>query len=113
MALQLTPVAATRIKTLAIQRGTPDHLLRVGIRGGGCSGMSYFIDFTPAADDKDKIIPFPQSDGSVVTLAVDRKSYLFLINVTLDWQDELMKTGFVFVNPAAKSTCGCGDSFSA
>ena len=86
-----------------------DGTLRVMVVGGGCSGMSYKLGF----DDKpvapaDKIF---EKDG--VKVAVDPKSYLYLAGTTLDFTDGLTGTGFVFNNPNAKRTCGCGSSFSA
>lgn len=107
MALSLTPAAIDRINELKRKRQTPDHLLRVGVRGGGCSGMSYVLDFIEVAGPKDKIFDF---DG--VKVAVDRKSYLFVNGTEIDFKKGLMKTGFEFRNPIASGTCSCGESFS-
>ena len=111
MALELTPQAVTRIHELKLKRQTPDHFFRIGIRGGGCSGLSYFVDFAEAADPKDKVFEFGDGEAKVKVL-VDRKSYLFLNGTKVDWKSELMKTGFEFKNPLASRSCSCGESFS-
>jgi iron-sulfur cluster assembly protein len=111
MAIELTDRARGRIRELAMKRQTPDHVFRIGIRGGGCSGLSYFVDFAPAAGEKDKVFAFGP-DGEQVTVAIDRKSYLFLNGTIVDWKTELMKTGFEFTNPLAKTSCSCGESFT-
>ncbi len=110
MAIELTERAVTRIKELAMKRQTPDAFFRIGIRGGGCSGLSYFVDFAETADPKDKVFEF--GNEQKVKVLVDRKSYLFLNGTQIDWKSELMKTGFEFHNPLAGRTCSCGESFS-
>lgn len=105
MALELTPAAQDRVRALLAQEGA--SWLRLGIRGGGCSGMSYFMDFVAEPKEKDKTFSFGD-----VQVCVDRKSYLFLNGVKVDYQDDLIRTGFVFDNPAAKRSCSCGDSFA-
>jgi iron-sulfur cluster assembly protein len=86
-----------------------DAILRVQVVGGGCSGMSYKLGFeNEAPKPTDKTF---EKDGVVV--AVDTKSYLFLAGTELDFTDGLNGQGFVFKNPNAKRTCGCGSSFSA
>jgi iron-sulfur cluster assembly protein len=111
VAIELTPRAHTRIRELAVKRQTPDHVFRIGVRGGGCSGLSYFVDFAPTPAEKDKIFEFGEADGKV-RVAIDRKSYLFLNGTIIDWKSELMKTGFEFTNPIAKTSCSCGESFT-
>ncbi|MFZ5477922.1 MAG: HesB/IscA family protein [Myxococcota bacterium] len=111
MAIELTESAVKRVKELAMKRQTPEAFFRVGIRGGGCSGLSYFVDFAEAADPKDKIFEFGPDEGKVKVL-IDRKSYLFLNGTIIDWKSELMKTGFEFKNPIASRSCSCGESFS-
>ncbi len=81
--------------------------LRLGVRGGGCSGLSYVTRYEEAAAGKDRVFEF---DG--VKVFVDPKSYLFLDGLTLDWKDTLMEQCFVFINPNATKSCGCGTSFS-
>lgn len=82
--------------------------LRVGVKGGGCSGFSYLLDLTEQAADHDE-----QFEQHGVNIICDPKSYLYLNGTEIDFKDELMGRGFVFKNPNANSTCGCGSSFSA
>ncbi|MCE2965905.1 MAG: HesB/IscA family protein [Phycisphaerales bacterium] len=82
--------------------------LRVGVKGGGCSGFSYLLDLTEAQKDFDEV--FEQHGIKVI---VDPKSLLYLNGTTVDFRDEIMGRGFVFQNPNATSSCGCGSSFSA
>ena len=110
MAIQLTERAVSRINELKVKRQTPDHFFRIGVRGGGCSGLSYFVDFAERADPKDKQFQFGEEQK--VTVLIDRKSYLFLNGTEVDWKSELMKTGFEFKNPIAGKSCSCGESFS-
>lgn len=111
MAIELTDRARNRILELAVKRQTPDHVFRIGIRGGGCSGLSYYVDFSPAPAEKDKVFAFGP-EGEQVKVAIDRKSYLFLNGTIVDWKTELMKTGFEFTNPLSKTSCSCGESFT-
>ena len=110
MAIELSERAVSRITELAMKRQTPDAFFRIGIRGGGCSGLSYFVDFSETADPKDKVFEFGAEKK--VRVLIDRKSYLFLNGTQIDWKNELMKTGFEFHNPLAGRTCSCGESFS-
>lgn len=107
MAITLTPSAVERVAAILNMRQTPEAVLRVGVRGGGCSGLSYFMDFVDKAEEKDKVFTI---EG--VTVAVDRKSYLFLNGTEIDYQKGMMKTGFEFKNPVASRSCSCGESFS-
>jgi iron-sulfur cluster assembly protein len=108
MAVTMTSAAVVRVNVIKRKRQTPEAVLRVGVRGGGCSGLSYFMDFVDAPEVKDKLFEF--DDG--VTLAVDRKSYLFLNGTEIDFQSGMMKTGFEFNNPIAGRSCSCGESFT-
>jgi iron-sulfur cluster assembly protein len=107
--IQLTDKAVNEIKR--IKNADPAHAnahLRVQVIGGGCSGMSYKLDF-----ESKPTTPMDNSferDG--VTLVIDKKSYLYLSGTELDFSDGLNGKGFVFNNPNAKRTCGCGSSFS-
>ena len=83
------------------------YFLRVGVVGGGCSGLSYKLDFDNELQPKDEI--FEDKGMKVVT---DRKSLLYLVNTTLDFSDGLNGKGFFFSNPNASRTCGCGESFA-
>ena len=104
----MSEAAILRVQSLKKRRQTPDAVLRVGVRGGGCSGLSYFMDFVDTPEDKDKIFEFEPD----ITVAVDRKSYLFLNGTEIDFQQSMMKTGFEFVNPIAGRSCSCGESFT-
>ena len=81
----------------------------VGVRGGGCSGLTYFMDLVDSPEPKDKIFSFEDHE---VTVAVDRKSYLFINGSELDFEKTMVKTGFVFRNPLSNRSCSCGDSFT-
>ena len=107
MALTMTEAAVERVSALMKKRQTPDAVLRVGVRGGGCSGLSYYMDFVDQPEPKDKIFEF-----SGVKVAIDRKSYLFLNGTEIDFQQGMMKTGFEFKNPLASRSCSCGESFT-
>lgn len=105
----LTEVAAREIRTI-IQQQELDAAkvrLRVGVKGGGCSGFSYVLDLTETQKDTDEV--FEQHGIKIIC---DPKSLLYLGGVTIDFKDEIMGRGFVFQNPNASSTCGCGSSFS-
>jgi iron-sulfur cluster assembly protein len=107
MAVSISEAARERVNTLRAQPDSQGDWLRIGVRGGGCSGFSYFLDFVPSPESTDKIFEFGD-----VKLCVDRKSYLFLNGMEVDFEQTLAKTGFVFKNPNASSTCSCGTSFT-
>jgi iron-sulfur cluster assembly protein len=107
MAIDISEKAAQHINKLSAQKGTPAGGLRLGVKGGGCSGLSYFIDWAAEPSKFDHVI---EKDGARVF--VDPKSAVFLQGTTIDWQQTLMQSGFVFKNPNVKSACGCGESFS-
>jgi iron-sulfur cluster assembly protein len=106
----LTPKAVKEVARLkAAEENTQNAALRVQVVGGGCSGMSYKLGFeSEPAKPTDKVF---EQDG--VQVIVDSKSYLYLAGMTLDFTDGLNGQGFVFNNPNAKRSCGCGSSFSA
>lgn len=109
MAISVTDAAIKRFEKLKTMRQTPDHVLRLGVRGGGCSGLTYFLDIVEEPEARDKVFTFREGQ---VTVAIDRKSYLFLNGTELDFEKGLMRTGFVFNNPLAGTSCSCGDSFT-
>lgn len=102
----LTPTAQTEVRRLLEDDDKAGFGLRLGIKGGGCSGLSYVLDFT-AAQEGDTVVNY---DGFEVYL--DRKSTIYLSGTILDHQGGLTGRGFVFSNPMASNTCGCGESFS-
>lgn len=103
----ITPKAATKVQELQEQEGFIDHGLRVGVRGGGCSGLSYLIEFAPEPEEGDFVW-----EVNGVKLFVDPKSYLYLVGTELDYVESLMETGFKFNNPNVSKECGCGESFT-
>ena len=106
--ISLTPTAAEEVKRLIEKEQKPNLGLRVGVQGGGCSGMSYVLaieDVTPKPHDT----VFEQ-DG--IKVLIDAKSHLYLDGTTLDFKNGMVGGGFEFQNPLAKKSCGCGSSFS-
>lgn len=106
-AVKLTGKAIEMAKQALVKRGTPDASLRLGVRGGGCSGVSYAIEFSDKVRRRDNIYDF---DG--LKVVVDPKSLVYLRDSVLDYEVELMQHGFRFKNPNEKSSCGCGESFT-
>ena len=107
MSIQVTDTAAKRIRMLMDKQGMKDGGLRVGVKGGGCSGLSYTFAWEKEARTGDEVINGPEG----TTIFVDKKSLLYLNNTVLDYDTSLMSKGFIFQNPNAKGTCGCGTSF--
>jgi iron-sulfur cluster assembly protein len=107
--IEITEKAAAHIrKVLAQERISPDQGgLRLGVQGGGCSGMSYVLRFETESDEQDHIFEFGE-----VRVFIDPKSFIYLRGMVLDWEDTLMRQGFLFNNPNATKSCGCGTSFS-
>ena len=106
--ISLTPVAAQKVQELLTQRGTPQIGLRIGVRGGGCSGNSYYMEFCEAEAAGDEVV---ETEG--VKLVVDLKSMVLLGGTSIDYVEGLMGAGFKFNNPNVKHSCACGESFSA
>ena len=107
--IHLTEKAAKQVQKVKEENNIPEnHALRVGIKGGGCSGFSYVIAFDDVHKEKDIIL---EQHG--VKIFVDPKSMFYLGGTILDFSDGLNGKGFVFNNPKATKTCGCGSSFSA
>lgn len=106
--IQLADSAVARIAKMLADRGTPGTGLRVQVKGGGCSGLQYDMSWAEAPKERDKVF---ERDG--VRVFVDPKSYLYLVGTILEYQESLMESGFKLVNPNAKTSCGCGQSFTA
>ena len=104
--VELTDSAQAEVLRLLEEQDDPSVGLRLGIKGGGCSGLSYVLDFTPK-DEGDTVVDY----GSF-RVFLDRKSTIYLSGIVLDHQAGLQGRGFVFENPMATNTCGCGESFS-
>ena len=133
-AIEITKNALKRIRVAMAKEGiSPDAGgLRVGIQGGGCSGLSYSIKFDTQPRERDRVYAFPQSyldpqpqssaqpqEGSApaassppIRLFVDPKSFIYLSGMILDYEETLMRQGFNFINPHSTKSCGCGSSFS-
>ncbi len=105
--INLTEKAQSYLANLVVSQETDVTGVRVSVIGGGCSGLSYKIDFGDEKD-RDRIMKFDNG----LTVFIDPKSSIYLKGVTLDYQDGLDGKGFVFKNPNASNTCGCGESFS-
>jgi iron-sulfur cluster assembly protein len=108
--LQVTERAVKRIRVAMAKEGVSaeEGGLRLGVMGGGCSGLSYSIKFDARPRERDRIYEF---DG--VRVFVDPKSFLYLHGMTLDYEETLMRQGFNFINPNSSRSCGCGSSFSS
>ncbi len=106
--IKVTPKAIEKIRAAFAKEGVQDGALRLGVLGGGCSGLSYQFKFDAKERPTDRVFLF---DG--VKIVVDPKSLLYLHGLTLDYKESLMQSGFVFENPNAQKSCGCGTSFSA
>lgn len=108
--IHVTEKAAGQIRKLLTKEGVSldSGGLRLGVQGGGCSGLSYAMRLDTQARAKDKVF---EENGA--RIFIDPKSYLYLHDTTLDYEETLMRQGFVFLNPAATRSCGCGSSFTA
>ena len=118
MAVIITENAARAIRDIIKEQDLDKEntRLRVGVKGGGCSGFSYLLDLTEKQRDTDEVWEHTytfETDEFTLRIVCDPKSYLYLNGTEIDFKDELMGRGFVFNNPNATSTCGCGSSFSA
>ena len=103
----LTTKAKSQLDKLMIEsQCTEDHFLRVSVKGGGCSGLTYDLDFDDTIVDFDDV-----SEDQGLKLVIDRRSLLYLLGTELDFTEGLNGKGFLFTNPNASRTCGCGESF--
>ncbi len=107
--IKVSKTAKTKISQLMVEGGfnVSDDYVRVGVKSGGCSGLSYDLDFDNSKGESDKL--FEDNDVKII---VDKKSFLYLIGTTLEYSGGLNGKGFIFNNPNANRTCGCGESFS-
>ena len=109
MALALSEEATKQVKALKEAQSLGDNVfLRVGVKGGGCSGMSYSLEFDTDLTPHDR-----EFEIAGIKVVCDKKSYIYLTGTMLDYVQQGLTGGFTFVNPNAKSSCGCGTSFSA
>ena len=107
MAITITEKAIEKIENIKKMRQTPDACLRISLKGGGCSGFMYDYEFVNEPEENDKVFIF-----NSITICIDKKSYLFLNGMEIDYREDLMKSGLVFNNPKASRTCGCGESIT-
>lgn len=105
--ITVTDSAKKQAIHLMEEDGKENLFIRVGVQGGGCSGLMYQLEFDNQENEDDKAF-----ENNGVKIVVDKKSYLYLIGTTLDYSGGLNGKGFVFINPNADRTCGCGESFS-
>lgn len=108
--IQITQRALDKVRAAMVKENVSPEQggLRLGVSGGGCSGLSYQIRFDSRPRERDRVYEF---EG--VRLFVDPKSFIYLHGMILDWEESLMKRGFNFINPNSSKSCGCGSSFSA
>ena len=108
LGVKISEKAAEKIKYFAEKEGMKDNVgLRVAVKGGGCSGLTYDLAITDQEKESDKIV-----EQYGVKVMVDKKGYIYLVGTELDFSDGLNGKGFVFENPNAKKACGCGTSFA-
>jgi len=105
--IEVTDSAKNQAIHLMSQDNKDGYFIRVGVSGGGCSGLMYDLDFDNVISESDK-----EFESNGIKVVVDKKSFLYLIGTTLDFSGGLNGKGFIFVNPNAGRTCGCGESFS-
>lgn len=106
--INVTDKAKERIAELRVEEGYSDqHNVRVSVKGGGCSGLMYDLDFDEEIIDGDEVF-----EDKGIKIIVDKKSMLYLLGTTLEFSDGLNGKGFQFINPNASRTCGCGESFA-
>ena len=105
--IKVTDNAKSKALDLMKEDGKSGFFIRVGVKSGGCSGLSYELKFDKVSSESDKIF-----EDNGIKIAIDKKSFLYLVGTTLDYSGGLNGKGFVFINPNASRTCGCGESFS-
>ena len=105
--IEISNSARDRLLELLSKNSEQKKFVRVGVESGGCSGLSYKLDFDNLKNDDDELI-----EDNKIKLLVNKKSFLYLVGTTLEFSDGLNGKGFVFNNPNASRTCGCGESFS-
>ena len=105
--IKISDSARDRLLHLLDKKGEENAFVRVGVESGGCSGLSYKLDFDNAKKEDDELI-----EDNRIRLLINKKSFLYLVGTTLEFSDGLNGKGFVFNNPNASRTCGCGESFA-
>ena len=105
--ITITEPAAKRMAEMLEKRGTPDAFVRVGIKTAGCSGLRYKLEYADAPDIGDEEV-----SAFGVRVLVDAKALIYLIGTKVDYEEEELRSGFIFTNPNKKGECGCGESFT-
>ena len=105
--IQLSDSAKIEVQKLTAEQKRPDAFLRIGVKGGGCSGMTYDVKLDEKEESLDRVF-----DLNGIKVVCDSKSFIYLDGMTIDFSNELVGGGFRFVNPNASGTCGCGTSFA-
>jgi iron-sulfur cluster assembly protein len=113
--IRITPNALKRIRIALAKEGvSPEEGgLRLGVQGGGCSGLSYNIRFDTKPRERDRTFLFDDAANAPIRIFVDPKSFIYLTGMVLDFEETLMRQGFNFINPNSTKSCGCGSSFSS
>jgi len=106
--ISLTEKAAEKVREILVNEDKHDHALRVGVKGGGCSGFSYTMDIDKVFTESDQVF-----EEKGIKIVVDAKSFIYLSGTQVDYVENLSGSGFSFSNPNATRTCGCGSSFQA
>jgi iron-sulfur cluster assembly protein len=106
--ITLTDKAATKVKEILGSENKKDHALRLGVKGGGCSGFSYTLNLDKLFNESDQLF-----EDKGIKIVVDAKSFIYLSGTEIDYVENLSGSGFAFVNPNATRSCGCGSSFQA
>ena len=104
--MTLTDAAAERVKSIIARADKPIAGLRVGVKNGGCAGMSYTMEYAESISPLDEVV-----EDKGVTVLIDPKATMFVLGTEMDYVEEKLKSGFVFTNPNEKGRCGCGESF--
>jgi iron-sulfur cluster assembly protein len=104
--ISVTERAALRVKELLSKREKAAAGIRVGVKSGGCSGLAYTFEYADEVKSSDEIV-----NDQGITILIEPKAVLYLVGTKLDYVDEKVKSGFVFINPNEKGRCGCGESF--
>jgi|TARA_B110000908_G_scaffold85956_1_gene102732 iron-sulfur cluster assembly protein len=107
--IKISDIAKNKVIELMTNDGynPNEDFIRVGVKSGGCSGLSYDLNFDKSKSDDDKVF-----EDNNIKIVVDKKSFLYLVGTTLEYSGGLNGSGFIFSNPNASRTCGCGESFS-
>src|SRR5450432_2824219 len=111
----VTEKALSKVRTAMVKEGVSPEQggLRLGIQGGGCSGLSYNIRFDTKPRERDRTFIFDDASNAPIRIFVDPKSFIYLTGMVLDFEETLMRQGFNFINPNSTKSCGCGSSFSS